>query len=87
MVSIGAMAEDLPIPMYRLMTMHTSIFGSLWFTVAEGEDMARMASAGTLDLNHFESRYFALDQANEAVAAAASERDGGFTSIIVAPNS
>ena len=87
MVSIGAMAEDLPIPMYRLMTMHISIFGSLWFTVAEGEDMARMASAGTLDLNHFESRYFALDQANEAVAAAASERDGGFTSIIVAPNS
>ena len=88
MVSIGAMAEDLPIPMYRLMTRHISIFGSLWFAVAEGEDMARMAGAGTLDLSHFQSRYFTLDQANEAVAAAAtSERDGGFTSIIVTPNS
>ncbi|MFD9210888.1 alcohol dehydrogenase catalytic domain-containing protein [Streptomyces sioyaensis] len=85
MVSIGAMPEPLPLPMYRLMTLHISIFGSLWFTVAEGEDMARMAAAGTLDLSHFESRTFPLEQANEALAAAA-DRDGGFTSIIVTPH-
>src|SRR3569833_2184017 len=54
MVSIGAMPEILPLPMYRLMTLHISIHGSLWFTVAEGEDMARMAGAGTLDLSRLE---------------------------------
>jgi alcohol dehydrogenase len=86
MVSVGAMPEILPIPMYRLMTLHISLFGSLWFTTAEGEDMARMAAAGTLDLSHFKSRHFPLDQANEALTAAAEERDGGFTSVIVQPN-
>jgi alcohol dehydrogenase len=86
MVSIGAMPEDLPVPMYRLMTLHISIHGSLWFTVAEGEDMARMAGAGTLDLSHLDARFYPLDQANQAVSAAAQERDGGFTSVIVAPN-
>jgi alcohol dehydrogenase len=85
MVSIGAMPEDLPLPIYRLMTMNISILTSLWFSVREGEDMARMAAAGTLDLSHFESQHFTLDEANEAITAAAG-RDGGFTSIIVTPN-
>ncbi|MET8366898.1 zinc-binding dehydrogenase [Micromonospora sp. NPDC049580] len=86
MVSIGAMPEDLPIPMYRLMTMHISIIGSLWFTTAEGEDMARMAAAGTLDLSHLDAYHFPLEQANEAVQAAANHRDGGFASVIVQPH-
>jgi alcohol dehydrogenase len=86
MVSIGAMPENLPIPMYRLMTLHISLLGSLWFTTAEGEDMARMAAAGTLDLSHLTSRHFTLDQANEAVEAAATDSGGGFTSVVVRPN-
>lgn len=85
MVSIGAMPEDLPVPMYRLMTMQISLLTSLWFSVAEGEEMARMAAAGTLDLSHFEAQHYSLEQANEAIAAAA-DRAGGFTSIIVKPN-
>ncbi|MGH3376106.1 MAG: hypothetical protein ACRDP6_15330 [Actinoallomurus sp.] len=48
--------------------------------------MTRMAGAGTLDLSHLEPRYFSLDEANEALTAAASERDGGFASVIVTPN-
>jgi alcohol dehydrogenase len=85
MVSIGAMPENLPIPMYRLMTMQISLLTSLWFTVAEGEELARMAAAGTLNLHHLEAKHFSLDEANEAIAAA-SDRAGGFTSIIVKPN-
>ncbi|MET8835123.1 hypothetical protein ABZV78_14570 [Micromonospora sp. NPDC004540] len=75
------MPEDLPIPTYRLMTMHISIIGSLWFTTAEGEDMARMAAAGTLDLSHLDAYHFPLEQANEAVQPAANHRDGGFASV------
>jgi len=85
MVSIGAMPEDLPVPMYRLMTRQISLLTSLWFSVAEGEEMARMASAGTLDLSHFESWHYSLEEANQAIDAA-TDRAGGFTSIILKPN-
>lgn len=84
MVSIGAMPEDLPVPMYRLMTMQIDLLTSLWFTEADGEEIVRMASAGTLDLNQFEIHHFSLEEANDAIAAAA-HRAGGFTSIIVQP--
>ncbi|MET0952500.1 MAG: zinc-binding dehydrogenase [Aeromicrobium sp.] len=86
MVSIGAMPEDLPVPMYRLMTLHISLLGSLWFTTAEGEDMARMAGAGTLDLSHLTARHFTLDEANAAVEAASTDSGGGFTSVVVRPH-
>ena len=86
MVSIGAMPEELPVPMYRLMTLHVSLHGSLWFTTGEGEDMARMAGAGTLDLSHLSVRHFTLDQTNEAVEAAATDSGGGFTSVVVQPH-
>ena len=85
-VSIGAMPEVLPIPIYRLMTLQIQILTSLWFTVEEGEDMSRMAAAGTLDLSHFDVQHFSLQEANEAIAAA-EDRAGGFTSIIVKPQS
>jgi alcohol dehydrogenase len=65
--------------------MQISLLTSLWFTVAEGEELARMAAAGTLNLHHLEAKHFSLDEANEAIAAA-SDRAGGFTSIIVKPN-
>lgn len=86
MVSIGAMPEDLPVPMYRLMTLHISLHGSLWFTTAEGEDMARMAAAGTLDFSHLTARHFTLDEVNEAVEAASTDSGGGFTSVVIRPN-
>jgi alcohol dehydrogenase len=84
LVFIGAMPDVLPLPIYRLMTLRISVLTSLWFSVAEGEDMARMASAGTLDLSHFEAQHFRLSETTQALAAA-SERAGGFTSIIVRP--
>lgn len=85
LVSVGAMPDVLPLPIYRLMTLRISVLTSLWFSVAEGEDIARMASAGALDLSHFEAHHFALNETAAALAAA-SERAGGFTSIIVRPN-
>ena len=54
MVDIGGMAEPLPLEMFRLMCFQISVIGSLWFDVAEGQDMVEMAAAGTLDLSVFE---------------------------------
>ncbi|QTJ66866.1 zinc-binding dehydrogenase [Rhodococcus sp. ZPP] len=84
MVSIGAMEAPLPLEMYRLMTANITIIGSLWFDVSDGEDMAAMASAGTLDLTAFDQTVFPLEKANDALEEAAL-RTGGFANVVVSP--
>ncbi|MBA6130044.1 zinc-binding dehydrogenase, partial [Pseudomonas juntendi] len=85
MVDIGGMSEDLPVPMFKLMCFQISVIGSLWFTVAEGQDMAEMAAAGTLDLSVFDQEVFAIEQVNEAMDAIA-DRKGGFTNVVIDPS-
>ncbi|MGA5585473.1 Alcohol dehydrogenase [Pseudomonas sp. E141] len=85
MVDIGGMSEDLPVPMFKLMCFQISVIGSLWFTVAEGQDMAEMAAAGTLDLSVFDQEVFAIEQVNEAMDAIA-DRKGGFTNVVINPS-
>ncbi|WP_416427808.1 alcohol dehydrogenase catalytic domain-containing protein (plasmid) [Pseudomonas sp. App30] len=84
MVDIGGMSEDLPLPMFKLMCFQISVIGSLWFSVAEGQDMAEMAAAGTLDLTIFDQEVFPLSQVNEALDAL-EDRKGGFTNVVVTP--
>ena len=84
MVDIGGMSEDLPVPMFQLMCYQISIIGSLWFTVAEGQDMAEMAAAGTLDLTKFDQEVFPLSEVNDALDAL-ENRKGGFTNVVVTP--
>lgn len=85
MVSIGGMSEPLPVEMFRLMCFQVSIIGSLWFTVGEGQDMAEMAAAGTLDLSVFEHEIFSLAQVNEALDSV-DNRKGGFTNVVISPS-
>ena len=82
MVSIGGMAEPLPLEMFRLMCFQISVIGSLWFDTGEGQDMAEMAAAGTLDLSVFEHQRFPLDQIDQALAAI-DKRSGGFTNVVI----
>jgi alcohol dehydrogenase len=56
----------------------------VWFTTAEGEDMAAMAGAGTLDLSVLEHRVSPLSKINE-VLAGMDHRDGGFTNFVIDP--
>lgn len=84
MVDIGGMSEDLPLPMFQLMCYQISVIGSLWFTVAEGQDMAEMAAAGTLDLTVFDQEVFPLSKVNDALDALEARR-GGFTNVVVTP--
>ena len=65
------------------MCLQKSYIGSLWFTTAEGQDMAAMAGAGTLDLGVFEHERFSLDRVNEALDAI-DQRTGGFTNVVIA---
>jgi D-arabinose 1-dehydrogenase-like Zn-dependent alcohol dehydrogenase len=83
-LNVGAVLETLPINAFWMMTNRIRIGGSVWFTTAEGEDMAAMAGAGTLDLSVLEHRISPLSKVNE-VLAGMDDRNGGFTNFVIDP--
>jgi alcohol dehydrogenase len=82
--NVGAVMEVLPLNAFWLMTNRISLQGSVWFTAGEGEEMAAMAAAGTLDLSALEHRVSPLSQINNVIAGM-DVRDGGFTNFIIDP--
>ncbi len=83
-VNVGAVLEPLPVNAFWMMTNRIGLQGSVWFTTAEGEDMAAMAGAGTLDMSVLEHRVSPLSEVNE-VLAGMDERNGGFTNFVIDP--
>ena len=83
--NVGAVMETLPLNAFWLMTNRIGLQGSVWFTTGEGEEIAAMTAAGTLDVSPLEHRIFPLSQVNEALAAM-DNRNGGFTNFIVDPS-
>jgi threonine dehydrogenase-like Zn-dependent dehydrogenase len=83
-VCIGGMSETLPLNPIWFMTRGLRWWGSVWFSPAEGEDMAAMADAGVLDLSKFEHRRFALVDANRALNSFDGKL-GGFANVVVMP--
>jgi alcohol dehydrogenase len=83
-VNVGAVMEVLPLNAFWLMTNRVGLQGSVWFTTGEGEEMAAMAGAGTLDLSVLKHKVSPLSKVNEAIAGMA-DRDGGFTNFVVDP--
>jgi D-arabinose 1-dehydrogenase-like Zn-dependent alcohol dehydrogenase len=83
-VNVGAVLETLPLNAFWMMTNRIGLQGSVWFTTGEGEDMAAMAAAGTLDLSVLEHRVSPLSKVNE-VLAAMDDRTGGFTNFVIDP--
>jgi len=79
----GGMTEALTLDPYWLTDTNARLMGSRWFSTAEGEDMAQMAAAGTLDLSVLEHRRFPLAKVNEAIASLGS--GNGFTNFVVNP--
>jgi len=83
-VNVGAVLETLPLNAFWLMTNCIGLQGSVWFTTGEGQEMAAMAGAGTLDLSTLEHRVSPLSKVNE-VLAGMDVRDGGFTNFVIDP--
>src|SRR5262249_56582497 len=50
-INVGAVMDQLPLNAFWLMTNRLGLAGSVWFTTAEGEEMAAMAKAGTIGLS------------------------------------
>jgi alcohol dehydrogenase len=83
-VNVGAVLETLPLNAFWMMTNRIGLKGSVWFTTGEGEELAAMAGAGTLDLAVLEHRVAPLSKVNETLAAM-DQREGGFTNFVIDP--
>ncbi len=83
-VNVGAVLETLQLNAFWMMTNRIGLQGSVWFTTGEGEAMAAMAGAGTLDLSVLEHRVSPLSKIN-GVLAGMDARDGGFTNFVIDP--
>jgi alcohol dehydrogenase len=83
-VNVGAVLETLPLNAFWMMTNRIGLQGSVWFTTGEGEEMAAMVGAGTLDLSALEHQVSPLPKVNE-VLGGMDERNGGFTNFVIDP--
>jgi len=83
-VNVGAVLETLQVNAFWMMTNRIGLQGSVWFTTGEGEEMAAMAGAGTLDFSALEHQVSPLSKVNE-VLAGMDARDGGFTNFVIDP--
>jgi alcohol dehydrogenase len=84
-VNIGAVAGDVPLDLHRIMDMDQTVRGSVWFTAGEGQVMADMVAAGTLDLTPLEHEVFPLENVNDAIQGIGA-RHGGFSNFIISPS-
>ncbi len=76
----------LPLNYGDLLMRDLVVRGSLWFPRRAIADILALIGTGALDLSTIKARRFSLDQANDAIAAAAlPERAGGFEHCAVVP--
>jgi alcohol dehydrogenase len=83
-VDVGAVAGDVPIDLHWMMDRNIKLFGSVWFTTREGEEMAALAKTGRLDMSVYKTLSYPLAEVNKAISGIAS-RDGGFSNFVIAP--
>lgn len=83
-VNIGAVAGGVPLDVHTMMDQQQEFAGSAWFTAGEGQEMAKMVRAGTVDLSVLEHVRYPLTDVNKAIAGVAS-RNGGFTNFVICP--
>jgi len=83
-VNIGGVGEPLPLNVHRMMGMNIQLIGSCWFDTAEGQQLADMARAGTLNLSAFEHRRIPLEDVNEGLSTL-QDANRGFNNFVVIP--
>lgn len=75
-VNSGGVLDDVPINVFNMTNEAQTLMWNFWFSTEQGQEMARLAADGTVDLSFFEHRVFSLEQINEAMAAIASDHTG-----------
>lgn len=75
-VQIGGVEGPIPIEPHLFMCLQLQYIGSLWFTPAEGEELAKMFEAGVLDFSLLEQHAYPLEKINEALEDIESKGNG-----------
>ncbi|MNR38763.1 hypothetical protein D3C85_1568960 [compost metagenome] len=75
-MQIGGVAGPIPIDPHPFMCAQLQYIGSLWFTTAEGNEMAAMIESGLLDLSLLEERAYPLGRLNEALDDIQTQANG-----------
>jgi alcohol dehydrogenase len=83
-VDIGAVGGAVPLDLHKLMDNNQRIIGSAWFTTAEGQEMADLASTGGVNIDVLEHEVFDLEDVNRALAII-KNRNGGFSNYVIRP--
>lgn len=83
-VDIGAVMGAIPIDVHWMMDRNQRLFGSLWFTTREGQEMADLVAVGAVRLSMFETQGHQLSEVNQAISGIA-ERHGGFSNFVIYP--
>ena len=83
-VNIGGVGEPLLLNVHRMMGMNIHLIGSCWFSTGEGQELAEMARAETLDLSVFEHRRIPLEHVNEGLSTL-QDANRGFNNYVVVP--
>jgi alcohol dehydrogenase len=85
-VNVGAVAETLPFNTFWAMTNQIRLEGSVWFSTAEGEEIASMLATGALDMSAFHHRVAPLGQLGAVLEQMSAHSDGGFANYVIDPN-
>lgn len=84
LVNVGAVAGHVPLDLHYMMDNDISVIGSVWFTTAQGQQMADFVEAGMVDMSVFEHRIFPLEKINDAIGGI-ENRSGGFSNFVICP--
>lgn len=75
-VQIGGVAGPIPIDPHPFMCAQWQYIGSLWFTTAEGDEMAALIESGLVDPGLLEARAYPLERLNEALEDIQTQASG-----------
>lgn len=83
-VNIGAVMGEITIDVHWLMDHYQRLYGSLWFSTEEGQEMADLVAAGAVNLSMFKTQGYPLAEVNQAISGIAA-RHGGFSNFVIYP--
>lgn len=83
-VNAGGVFDSVPLSVIDMMNNHQSYVGSLWFSTAQGQEMADLAGSSIVDLGVLEHHVYALDDINDALADVQGHL-GGFANFVIKP--
>jgi len=75
-IQIGGVAGPIPIDPHPFMCAQLQYIGSLWFTTAEGNELAKLFEAGILDFSLLEEHAYPLEAINDALNDIESQGNG-----------